>query len=99
MANSQHGTSVLFTSHPKDGLVVNLYIPHNRRTPLQAEEAHGPISIPRGSRGVVKVWGLVCYVVVYSFRYFLLPNISSDFGKTVFVHISLSTMQIQLYSI
>jgi hypothetical protein len=39
-------------SHPKDGLVVNLYIPHNRRTPLQAEEALGPISIPRGSRGV-----------------------------------------------
>jgi hypothetical protein len=48
----QHGTSVLITSHPKDGLVVNLYIPHNRRTPLQAEEALGPISIPRGSRGV-----------------------------------------------
>jgi hypothetical protein len=34
---------VLFTSHPKDGLVVNLYIPHNRRMPLQAEEALGPI--------------------------------------------------------
>jgi hypothetical protein len=33
-------------------LVVNFYIPHNRRTPLQAEEALGPISIPRGSRGV-----------------------------------------------
>jgi hypothetical protein len=32
---------------------VNFYIPHNRRTPLQAEEALGPISIPRGSRGVV----------------------------------------------
>ena len=43
---------VLFTSHPKDGLVVNLYIPHNRRMSLQAEEALGPISIPRGSRGV-----------------------------------------------
>jgi hypothetical protein len=26
---------------------VNLYIPHNRRTPLQVEEALGPISIPR----------------------------------------------------
>jgi hypothetical protein len=26
--------------------------PHNRRTPFQAEEALGPISIPRGSRGV-----------------------------------------------
>jgi hypothetical protein len=25
---------------------MNLYIPHNRRTPLQAEEALGPISIP-----------------------------------------------------
>ena len=48
VAISQHGTSVLFMSHPKDGLVVNLYIPHNRRTPLQAEEALGPISIPRG---------------------------------------------------
>ena len=53
VAISQNGTSVLFTSHPKDGLVVNLYIPHNRRTPLQAEEALGPISIPRRSRGVV----------------------------------------------
>jgi hypothetical protein len=52
VAISQHGTSVLFTSYPKDGLVVNLYIPHNRRTPLQAEEVLGPISIPRGSRGV-----------------------------------------------
>ena len=31
---------------------MNFYIPHNRRTPLQAEEALGPISIPRGSRGV-----------------------------------------------
>ena len=48
VAISQHRTSVLFTSHPKDGLVVNLYIPHNRRTPRQAEEALGPISIPRG---------------------------------------------------
>jgi hypothetical protein len=28
MAISQHGTSVLFTSHPQDGLVVNLCIPH-----------------------------------------------------------------------
>jgi hypothetical protein len=45
-------TSVLFTSHPQDGLVVNFYIPHNRRTPLEAEETLGPISIPRGSRGV-----------------------------------------------
>jgi hypothetical protein len=51
VAISQHGTSVLFTSHPQDGLAVNFYIPHNRRTPLQAEEALGPISIPRGSRG------------------------------------------------
>ena len=31
---------------------MNLYILHNRRTPLQAEEALGPIYIPRGSRGV-----------------------------------------------
>jgi hypothetical protein len=52
VAISQHGTSVLFTSHPQDGLVVNLYIPHNRRTPFQAEEALGPISTPRDSRGV-----------------------------------------------
>ena len=52
VAISQHGTSVLFTSHPQDGLVVYLYIPHNRRTPLQAEEALCPISIPRGSCGV-----------------------------------------------
>jgi hypothetical protein len=33
-------------------LVVTLYILHNRRTPLQVEEALGPISIPRGSRGI-----------------------------------------------
>ena len=45
MAIFQHGTSVLFTSHPKDGLVVNIYIPHNRRTPLQAEEALGPAGL------------------------------------------------------
>jgi hypothetical protein len=44
VAISQHGTSVLFTSHPQDGLVVYLYIPHNRRTPLQADEDLGPIS-------------------------------------------------------
>ena len=56
VAISQHGISVLFTSHPQDGLVVNFYIPHNRRTPLQAEEALGPISIPRGSRGVDPFW-------------------------------------------
>ena len=36
MAISQHRTSVLFTSHLKDGLVVNLYIPHNRQMLLQA---------------------------------------------------------------
>jgi hypothetical protein len=52
VAISQHGISVLFTSHAQDGLVVNFYTPHNRRTPLQAEEALGPISILRGSRGV-----------------------------------------------
>jgi hypothetical protein len=52
VAISQHGTSVLFTSYPKDRLVVNLYILHNRRTPLQAEEALGPISILWGSSGV-----------------------------------------------
>jgi hypothetical protein len=55
VAISQHGTSVLFTSHPQDGLVVNCCIPHNRRTPLQAEEALGPISISRDSRGVLSV--------------------------------------------
>ena len=35
---------------------MNLYIPHNRRTPLQTEEALGPISIPRGSRGVYYIF-------------------------------------------
>ena len=54
VAISQQGTSVLFTSHPKDGLVVNLY----RRMPLQAEEALGPISILRGSCGTVALYGL-----------------------------------------
>ena len=52
VAISQLETSVLCTSHPQDGLVVNLYIPHNRRMPLQVEEALGPMFIPRGSRGV-----------------------------------------------
>ena len=52
MAIYQHGTSVLFTSHPQDGLLVNFYIPHNRRMPLQAEEALGPISIPQHSQHV-----------------------------------------------
>jgi hypothetical protein len=47
---------VLFMSHPKDGLVVNLYILHNRQTPLQAEEALGPISIHRVSRGVIYIY-------------------------------------------
>ena len=60
MAISQHVTSVLFTSHPQDGLVVNFYIPHNRRMPFQAEEALGPISIPRGSHGVA-----VAYILVH----------------------------------
>ena len=59
MEISQHGTSVLFTSHPQDGLAVNFYIPHNQRTPLQAEEALGPISIPRGSRGVEETKGVI----------------------------------------
>jgi hypothetical protein len=45
-----NGISVLFTSHPKNGLVVNSYIPKNRRTTRQAEEAIGPISMPRGSQ-------------------------------------------------
>jgi hypothetical protein len=64
VAISQHGTSVLFTSHPQDGLVMNFYIPHNRRTPLQAEEAFGPISIPRGSRGVACVLVSISYVLM-----------------------------------
>ena len=46
VAISQHGTSVLFTSHPRDGLVVNLYIPHNRRTPLQAKKLSVPFLYP-----------------------------------------------------
>jgi hypothetical protein len=36
-------------SHPKDGLVVNLYIPHNRRMPFEAEEARGLIYPKHGS--------------------------------------------------
>ena len=46
---------VLFTSHPNDGLVVNLYIPNNRWTPLKAEEDLGAIPIPRSSRGVSNI--------------------------------------------
>ena len=48
VATSQHRTSAPSTSHPKDGPAVNSHIPHNRRTPPQAEEALGPIAIPRG---------------------------------------------------
>ena len=59
VAIPQHGTMVLFTSHPKDGLVVNLCIPHTRRMPLQAEEVLGPITIPRGSSGLAPFRGLV----------------------------------------
>jgi hypothetical protein len=40
-------------------LAGNLYIPHNRRTPLQAEEALGPISIHRVSRGVIYIYNIV----------------------------------------
>jgi hypothetical protein len=39
---SQHGTSVLFTSHPKDGLLVNLYILHNRRAPFKPKKLSVP---------------------------------------------------------
>ena len=87
MAISQHGTSVLFTSRPKDGLVVNLYIPHNRRTPLQAEEALGPISIHRGSRGVVYI-----YIYIYNINKFKSNNIFkklyiySDMNKFLYIN-------------
>ena len=87
MAISQHGTSVLFTSRPKNGLVVNLYIPHNRRTPLQAEEALGPISIPRGSRGVVYI-----YIYIYNINKFKSNNILkklyiySDMNKFLYIN-------------
>ena len=40
---------------------MNFYIPHNRRTPLQAEEALGPISIPRGSRVVSTIYVYCIY--------------------------------------
>ena len=46
-------------SHPKDGLVINLYIPHNRRMALQAEEALGPISIPLGCLRSMKFWNTI----------------------------------------
>ena len=86
VAISQHGTSVLFTSRSKDGLVVDLYIPHNRRMPLQAEEALGPISIPWeepriGAKGhnlysmqdsqIAKIWGLMYY---WEIQEFYIPN-------------------------
>jgi hypothetical protein len=46
-------------SHPQDGLVVNLSIPHNQRTPLQAEEALGPISISIKSN---EIWVLTYWI-------------------------------------
>ena len=53
-------TGPRFTSHPKDELVVNLYIPHNRRTPLQAEEALVGLTpfrglVPLGRRNLVPI--------------------------------------------
>jgi hypothetical protein len=67
VAISQHRTSVLFTSHPKDGLVVNLYIPHNRRTPdvlMSDKERIGLCGINTSSVGkwfawVLQVWWFV----------------------------------------
>ena len=90
MAISQHGTSVLFTSRPKDRLVVNLYIPHNRRTPLQAEEALGPISIHRGSRGVVYIYIYIYIYIIYnkfkSNNIFKKLYIYSDMNKFLYIN-------------
>ena len=36
-------------------MVVNFCTPHNRRTPLQAEEALGPISIPEEALGPISI--------------------------------------------
>ena len=75
MAISQHGTSVLFTSRPKDGLVVNLFIPHNRRTPLQAEETLSHFYSPEFLRGCIYIYNinkfksnniLKIYIYIYS---------------------------------
>ena len=59
MAISQHGTSVLFTSHPKDRLVVNLYIPHNRRTPFEQKKLSVPFLYPGVPAGLTPFRGLV----------------------------------------
>ena len=48
MAISQHGTSVLFTSHPKDGLVVNLYIPKKLSVPFLYPEVPAGLTPFRG---------------------------------------------------
>ena len=62
--------------------VVNLY---NRRTPLQAEEALGPISIHRGSRGVV-------YIYIYNINKFKSNSIFkkiyiySDMNKFLYIN-------------
>ena len=58
---------------------MNLYIPHNRRMPLQAEEALGSISIPRGSRAVLKAiwkWNAInsCYIIVCPFVIVILAH-------------------------
>ena len=42
----------------EERLVENLYIPNNRRTTLQAEEALGPIAMPRGSQELTPFRGL-----------------------------------------
>ena len=59
MAISQHGTSVLFTSHPKDRLVVNLYISHNRRTPFKPKKLSVPFLFPGVPVGLTPFRGLV----------------------------------------
>ena len=59
MTISQHGTSVLFTSHPKDGLLVNLYILHNRRAPFKPKKLSVPFLYPGVPAGLTPFRGLV----------------------------------------
>ena len=58
VAISQHGTSVLFTSHPQDGLVVNLCIPPTDGRPFKPKKLSVPFLYPGVPAGLTPFRGL-----------------------------------------
>ena len=59
VAISQHGTSVLFTFHLKDWLVVNLFIPHNRQMLFKPKKLSVPFLYPGVPTGLTPFRGLL----------------------------------------